>query len=152
MNLPSAEKPAESWQPMHHWMMRLRTRNIAVIFVHHAGKTGDQRGTSRRKDQLDTVIKLTSGSRTSSRDGCSMKIEFEKNRGFYGRDAESFQAEMTSLPTGKITWSRSEIGKTKKILDLKSQGKSHSEIGKQLGIDKSTVSRRLKAQRSKGPD
>ena len=152
MTAGASENDAESWQPMHCWMMRLRTRNIAVIFVHHAGKTGDQRGTSRRKDQLDTVIKLTSMSRASSQGGCNVKIEFEKNRGVYGRDAEPFQAEMTSLPTGKIAWSRSEIGRTKKILDLKSQGKSHSEIAKQLGIDKSTVSRHLKAQRSKDPD
>jgi hypothetical protein len=36
----------------------LRHMGHAVLFVHHTGKSGDQRGASRREDWLDLVIRL----------------------------------------------------------------------------------------------
>src|SRR3712207_8616616 len=33
-------------------------RSRAVLFIHHQGKGGTQRGTSRKEDVLDTVIAL----------------------------------------------------------------------------------------------
>ena len=35
-----------------------RPGSKTVLFVHHSGKGGQQRGTSRREDVLDTVIAL----------------------------------------------------------------------------------------------
>ena len=35
-----------------------RRRGMAVLLIHHAGKSGDQRGTSAREDIMDTVISL----------------------------------------------------------------------------------------------
>lgn len=40
------------------WLMKLRHQGFCVILVHHSGKSGAQRGASRREDPLDTVIKL----------------------------------------------------------------------------------------------
>src|SRR5262245_5917756 len=42
----------ESWTTIQQWLLRLRRRGISVLLVHHAGKTGEQRGTSRREDVL----------------------------------------------------------------------------------------------------
>lgn len=61
------------------WLRYLRHQGIAVIIVHHAGKTNDQRGASRLEDILDTSIRLTEQSGIS--DGASFKIEFTKTRG-----------------------------------------------------------------------
>jgi len=52
------ENEGESWMPVAEWALRLRQRGISVLFLHHAGKSGAQRGTSRREDLLDTVIAL----------------------------------------------------------------------------------------------
>ena len=49
---------AVSWTPIQEWLLRLRRRGLSVLIVHHAGKSGDQRGTSRREDVLDTSINL----------------------------------------------------------------------------------------------
>jgi AAA domain len=38
----------ESWTTIQQWLLRLRRRGISVLLVHHAGKAGEQRGTSRR--------------------------------------------------------------------------------------------------------
>lgn len=51
------ENESQSWQPMQKiWLLDLRRRGIAVLLVHHAGKSGDQRGASAREDIMDTVI------------------------------------------------------------------------------------------------
>ncbi|HLN25444.1 MAG TPA: AAA family ATPase, partial [Patescibacteria group bacterium] len=52
------ENESESWEPIQSWLLNLRRRGIAVLIVHHSGKNGNQRGTSRREDVLDTVLKL----------------------------------------------------------------------------------------------
>jgi putative DNA primase/helicase len=49
------------WLPIQEWLLRLRRRGISVLIVHHAGKSGDQRGTSRREHMLDTTIGLVRG-------------------------------------------------------------------------------------------
>ncbi len=41
------ENEAESWHPIATWILQLRRRGLAVLLIHHAGKGGQQRGTSR---------------------------------------------------------------------------------------------------------
>jgi hypothetical protein len=52
------ENESESWLPVQEWALQLRKRGKSILFVHHAGKTGQQRGTSKKEDVLDTVISL----------------------------------------------------------------------------------------------
>ena len=52
------ENESQSWQVMQSWLLELRRRGITVLLIHHAGKSGDQRGTSAREDIMDTVISL----------------------------------------------------------------------------------------------
>ena len=52
------ENEANSWQPVQDFLLRLRRRGVTVLLIHHAGKGGQQRGTSRREDVLDTIIWL----------------------------------------------------------------------------------------------
>ena len=52
------ENESQSWQTMQAWLLELRRRGMAVLLIHHAGKSGDQRGTSAREDIMDTVISL----------------------------------------------------------------------------------------------
>lgn len=137
----TTENDAESWNAVHTWMMTLRARQKAVLFVHHAGKSGDQRGTSRRIDALDTVLKLTD---MAGNEGCELKVEFVKKRGFYGRDAEPFIARMSTLPSRKITWSRSPLDLAQEFRDLKQQGWTLQRIADRHGVNKSTVFRSLK--------
>jgi putative DNA primase/helicase len=47
-----------SWSAMQEWILRLRRRATAVLLVHHSGKSGEQRGRSRREDVLDTLVGL----------------------------------------------------------------------------------------------
>ena len=89
------ENEAESWAPIQDWALRMRREGRSVLFVHHAGKGGAQRGTSRREDILDTVISLRRPDDYSPADGARFEIHFEKSRGFMGEDAEPFEARLT---------------------------------------------------------
>jgi hypothetical protein len=52
------ENESDSWGPIQEWLLRLRAARKSVVIVHHAGKGGAQRGTSRKEDVLDSVILL----------------------------------------------------------------------------------------------
>ena len=44
------ENSKKDWDPISQWLLSLRRLGKAVIFVHHAGKSGSQRGTISRED------------------------------------------------------------------------------------------------------
>ena len=46
------ESASDAWVPMQNWLLMLRRRGIAVLFIHHAGTNGRQRGTSRPRGCL----------------------------------------------------------------------------------------------------
>ena len=52
------ENEADSFGPLLSWMLAQRAAGRSVLVVHHAGKGGGQRGTSRKEDVLDTVVSL----------------------------------------------------------------------------------------------
>jgi RecA-family ATPase len=52
------ENDADSWVPMQSWELDQRRRGKSVVLFHHGGKSGKQRGTSRKEDVLNTVIAL----------------------------------------------------------------------------------------------
>ena len=52
------ENESDSWDVVQMWALKQHSAGRSVLFVHHAGKTGAQRGTSKREDVLDTVIAL----------------------------------------------------------------------------------------------
>ena len=74
--------------------MEQRRAGRSVVFMHHAGKGGAQRGTSRREDVLDTVIALRRPQDYQADQGARFEVHFEKNRGFYGDDAKAFEAAL----------------------------------------------------------
>src|SRR6185503_10347630 len=72
------DNDAESWGPIQDWLLRLRRRGISVLIVHHAGKGGQQRGTSRREDVLDTSISLLIPADYQASQGARFEVHLEK--------------------------------------------------------------------------
>ncbi|HQT63435.1 MAG: hypothetical protein B7Z75_10830 [Acidocella sp. 20-57-95] len=132
------ENEGESWLPVQQWALLQRRAGRSVIFVHHAGKGGQQRGTSRREDVLDTVIALRAPQDHEAENGARFEVHFEKNRGFYGDDAKPFEASLT--PTG---WTVRDIADADmaKVIKLTLEGLTVREIEDETGIKKSRVSR-----------
>jgi len=52
------ENEADSQELVNNWLLDLRRRKIAVVIVHHAGRSGEMRGTSKREDNVFWIIAL----------------------------------------------------------------------------------------------
>ena len=57
------ENEADAWEKVNNWLLDLRRRKIAVVIVHHAGRSGEMRGTSRREDNVFWIIALDDSKR-----------------------------------------------------------------------------------------
>ncbi len=146
------ENEAESWLPVQQWVLNLRTRGIAVLFVHHAGKNDKQRGTSRREDILTTVISLKRPSDYSpAEDGTRFEVHYEKSREFFGQEAEPFEASLRTID-GKALWTVKELkdARYEQIIELKNLGLSLMDIGQEVGLKKSQVGRLIQKAKEEG--
>jgi RecA-family ATPase len=136
------ENEADSWGPVQAWCLRQRAAGRSVLLIHHAGKGGGQRGTSRKEDVLDSVISLKRPVDYDASQGARFEVHFTKSRGFFGDAAAPFEAQLID---GK--WRTGEIvidDATGAMRALKADGATVREIAARLGISKSTVADRLK--------
>jgi hypothetical protein len=135
------ENDADSWTPVGSWALGLRRAGKSALLIHHAGKSGAQRGTSRKEDTLDAVIGLRRPPDYLAEQGARFEVHFEKNRGFYGPDAEPFEARLLG-----DRWAINPV-KSGDDLDtlkaLRKQGMSVRDIAERTGLSKSTIQRRL---------
>lgn len=147
-----AENEGESWLPMAKWALERRREGRAVLFVHHAGKSGTQRGSSRREDLLDVVINLRNPADYSPESGAQFQVTFEKSRGLYGEDVREIEASLTQGSDGGHIWAwRETEGATQdRVIERAKLGMTCTEIAVELGVNKSTASRALKKAREAG--
>ena len=145
------ENEADSWEPMQEWMLSLRRRGISVLLVHHAGKGGNQRGTSKREDCLDTVICLKRPPDYRAEDGARFEVHLEKARGVIGEDAKSFEARLEVRDNAAV-WTTREIEDRdlELVVELSNAGDSVRDIAEETGISKSKVSRLQKRAKAEG--
>ncbi len=146
------ENDATDWAPIQTWVLGLRARGKSVLLIHHDGKGGTQRGTSKKEDVLDTVIALKHPKDYDSSEGARFIVEFKKSRGFYGDDAKSFEAQLYSDETGKACWTMKSIEESTfgKVVAMLNDGMSQKDIAIELAVDKSTVSRHANKAREAG--
>lgn len=142
------ENEADDWLPVQDWLRQMRRRGISVTLVHHAGKGGQQRGTSRREDILDTVIALRRPQGYRSEEGARFEVHFEKTRGSLGADVAPFEARL-EIRDGAAHWAVRglDVCEAERIAELHADGLSQREIAKELGISAATVNRQLKRGR-----
>lgn len=74
------------------------------MLVHHEGKGGTQRGTSKREDVLAQVVELSRPGDYSPELGARFEVRLTKSRGIYGADAEPFEAELRTDEEGRAAW------------------------------------------------
>lgn len=140
------ENEAEGWLPVQEWLLRLRRAGIAVLLVHHAGKSGGQRGTSSREDILDTVIAMKRPEDYKAEEGARFEVHLEKARGFCGNEAKAFEASLRLDNNRMVVWTTRQIEDVRlaRVQELKALGMSEREIAEETGITKSTVHNLLK--------
>lgn len=146
------ENEADGWTPVQAWALRQRSIGRSVLFVHHAGKGGQQRGTSRREDVLDTVLSLRRPVDYHPDQGAVFEVHFEKARGIYGDDVKPIEASLTTNDDGLNIWGTRtvEAGTFDRVVQLLNEGMKQHEIVAELGVNKSTISRHVKRAKAEG--
>jgi putative DNA primase/helicase len=141
------ENEGEGWLPIQGWALELRRKGVSEFFLHHAGKQGTQRGTSRREDVLDTVITLRNPSDYRAEEGLRVELHFEKCRSLTGDDVRSFEVRLETR-TGNTEWTMRDVEDAKKAraLELLDEGISYRDIAEEVKVGKSTVQRWAKAR------
>jgi hypothetical protein len=143
------ENDAESWLSVAEWGLRMRASGRSVLFVHHAGKGGQQRGTSKREDLLDASILLKRPSDYTPDQGARFEVHFEKARALFGQEVEPIEAALVTDPAGTQLWIMRPVAEAadRQMIELADLGLSQAEIARELGCHRSTVLRALnKAQ------
>jgi putative DNA primase/helicase len=144
------ENEAAGWALVQEWALRHRRDGRSIIFVHHAGKNGAQRGTSKREDILDTVIVLKKPADYSPEHGARFEIHFEKSRGFFGEVAQPFEARY-EVRDGAAIWTRTDISdpEAAEVVEALKSGLSIRKTALERGLSKSKVER-IKKRAIKG--
>jgi putative DNA primase/helicase len=130
------------WDMVNQWLIGLRRLGITTIIIHHAGKNGDQRGTSSREDQLDLSIRLE---KLENRELTAFQVKFAKSRGLSGEQKKPFIVELRGDSEGKIIFQHKSINDDilAQIIFMASQGATQKEIAGTINLNQSSVSRRI---------
>ena len=149
------ENEADDWGPLQRWLLALRRAGKTVLLIHHAGKGGQQRGTSRREDALDTVIALRRPADYEPEQGARFEVCLEKARGVVGPDAAPFEAKLVEDAEGGLAWAWADLADAKedRAADLLRNGLSIRDVADATGLSKSAVGRlkqRLDQERGHG--
>lgn len=147
---------SNSWAIVKNWLIMKRLQGIAVLLIHHTGKNGQQRGSSVHEDLLDYSILLSPLAGAADRDETRFGIEHTKLRdhipelrqhkyeGAIWTDEDGLGFDF--VPAG-ANLADHQI----KIVEMAQLGISMTDIGKELEISTSTVSRFLKKWRESKP-
>lgn len=143
------ENEADDWSTVQRWLLRLRRAGKSVLLIHHAGKGGQQRGTSRREDVLDTVISLRRPQDYSAQDGARFEVHLEKARAIVGAETRPFEATLGEGPDGRLAWSVRDLptGARPDVASMLKTGASVRQIAEATGLSKSTVGRMRQSTR-----
>jgi hypothetical protein len=130
----------------------MRRAGRSVLFVHHSGKSGAQRGSSKREDTLDVSMALKRPADYQAEEGARFEVHFEKYRNGAGDEAKPIEARLEIDGTGaaRWTWRSVEESTFDRVVALATEGLRPAEIATELGINKSNVSRHLKRARAEG--
>jgi len=140
------ESKKQDWEPVNAWLIRLRHRGLTVIVGHHAGKNGQQRGTSGRGDALDTIISLTRPPGHQAQDGCHVHLHFEKSRGVKGPIVEPLDVRLEDSDHGHVwTYAALEKTRTEQVKTMLEDGIPPRVIADELTVHLSYVYRMKKA-------
>ena len=146
------ENKGDSWVPVQEWALKMRARGKSVLLIHHEGKGGQQRGTSRREDILDTVIQLKHSADYSPDLGATFEVHFKKSRGVFGDDVKPFEAQLIDMGVGNSKWTTRSLEDSilVKVERLLADGYQQKEVAEELNISKGYVSKLVRKIKAKG--
>jgi len=139
------ENKKMEWDPINQWLLDLRFAGIATMIKHHTNKSGDQRGTSAREDNIDNSISLRKPHDHTPEDGAKFICHFKKSRvrQKYLHLLTDCQFQLALDENDQLSWTWGGVKTANKIEVLKhmDEGYKQAEVVSILGLSKGYVSK-----------
>jgi putative DNA primase/helicase len=144
------ENDSFEWEQLHRWLLQFRRHGIAVILLHHAGKTGQIRGTTKREDAAAWVISLTDAKERSADKRGSRFISYFAKQSRNCMNTMAYEWHVV-LDDGRveINW-RLAQGADLVLQCIKDGVSECSMIATEMGVSPATVCRLAKKLQDSG--
>jgi putative DNA primase/helicase len=141
---PSGEEhETDNWVVVQEWLLYLRRCGITVLFLHHAGKGGTQRGWSGREDILNLTLALRRPANYQPEEGLRCEVHIEKLRGkASGVAVQPFEVQMASV-NGRAEWTQRPLRQIieKQTFEMFARGDKDRDICEILRLNRFQVYR-----------
>jgi hypothetical protein len=140
------ENKADAWEAVLGWLLTMRRHKVAVILVHHAGRNGEMRGTSKREDSAFWVLRLdaVNGDKEGTDQQARFVSSFTKERNS-GRSQTPIEWTFTTGADGSTTINHKLADKLAVMISWIECGlESATEIAEAMGIKTPDVSKLAK--------
>ena len=147
------ENEADSWELVNPWLLDLRRRKIAAVIVHHAGRSGEMRGTSKREDNVFWIIALDDArNNADDKRGARFVSRFTKPSRNTQEEIPALEWHfVTDNGTGEVSISYKETQTLERFMQLIREGVSDcAELAEELKVSKSTISKWAKKMMDAG--
>lgn len=147
-----AENDGDEWEKVLAWLLDLRRRGIAVVIVHHAGRNGLMRGTSRREDAAFWIVSLAETKDTGGDPrGARFVSRFTKRRNAQDQIPAIEWHYQTDPTTGEVRRSYKVADNLGILRQMVVDGiTSCSDLAEEMGISKGQVSKLAKQAMNAG--
>lgn len=126
------------WARVQPWLIKKRSEGVTVLVIHHAGKSGDQLGTSSREVMMNCVVRLSPlrALNFDIEEGSKFEWHWKKKRGFAGEHAQPMVVSHFTNGCNAQKWSSQSLIEWKKE-QYKNLRCNHSKISAQtmMGIN-----------------
>jgi DnaB-like helicase N terminal domain/AAA domain len=134
------------------WFMDLNQRGVSVIYLHHAGKSGEQRGSSEKEDMLDFVLKLRRPEKYKHEGQLRVDVTIEKARGEIKqpRWMAPFELSLTTQDDAAVWMIRpTRDSQIESAFRMFQDGMKAVDVYQEIGISRSTAFRYRKMYEEK---
>jgi putative DNA primase/helicase len=140
------ENDADSWELVNNWLLDLRRRKIAVVIVHHAGRSGEMRGTSKREDNVFWIIALDDAKKNADdKRGARFVSRFTKPSRNTQEEIPAYEWHFVTEDSGIVTVSCKQAQTMDVFLGLIEDGvRDCKQIAQEMKISPATASRLAK--------
>jgi hypothetical protein len=147
-----AENDADAWEAVLGWLLTMRRHKIAVLLVHHAGRNGEMRGTSKREDSAFWVLRLDAVDEDKAGTDKQTRFisRFTKERNS-GQPQTPLEWTFQTGPDGLTRIGHREADRLALFRQWVEAGlNTATDISQEMGVSKGSVSKMAKAAQLAG--
>jgi putative DNA primase/helicase len=137
------ENEADSWELVNPWLLDLRRRKIAVVIIHHAGRSGEMRGTSKREDNVFWIIALDDAKQNADdKRGARFISRFTKPSRNTQEEIPAYEWHIVSETSGEVSISHKRAESLQVFRKLIEDGVTDcSQLAEEMKVSKGTISK-----------